>query len=268
MATSPLVSIIIPCYNDGKHLEQAIQSVRDQSFTDYEVIIVDDGSTDAYTLQYLGQLSHWATVLHQPNAGPCVARHNGIQQARGKYLFFLDSDNRVLDTYISQGVAIMEADEKVGVVYADMQYCGTLSHIRSSQEFNIQRHVVINSIDICTVVRKSAYEDVGGFDMYLSKLGLEDWEIWFTFYEKGWKLHYIPQALFEYRVHDVSRTQMVANKNLDTIMPYVYRKHIALVTQCYSDLYYERNQLKTSINTRIGDVILTPYRLVKKLFKG
>lgn len=268
MNDTPLVSVIIPCYNAGKLLEEAIGSLRKQNYPHYEVIIVDDGSSDTFTLEYLRELSGWATVIYQENAGPCVARHNGILRSAGQYLFFLDSDNKVRDTYISKGVAAMELDSTVGVVYADFQYCGAMSHIRRSGEFDIEQLVIINMIDICSVVRRSAYDDVGGFDMYLSRLGLEDWEIWFTFYEKGWKFHYLPEPLFDYRVHDVSRTQTVANKNLDTIIPYVHRKHIETVAKCYTSLYYQRNQLQTSLNTRIGDAILTPYRFFKRLFKG
>ncbi len=268
MNDTPLVSVIIPCYNAGKLLEEAIGSLRKQNYPNYEVIIVDDGSSDTFTLEYLRELSGWATVIHQENAGPCVARHNGILRSAGKYLFFLDSDNMVRDTYIALGVTAMEQDSAIGVVYADMQYCGTQNTIRRSMPFDIERLIIINSIDICSLVRRLAYDDVGGFDMYLSRLGLEDWEIWFTFYERGWKFHYLPQPLFDYRVHDVSRTQTVANKNLDTIIPYVHRKHIETVAKCYTSVYYERKRLQTSLNTRIGNAILTPYRVLKKLFKG
>ncbi|MBS1622441.1 MAG: glycosyltransferase [Bacteroidetes bacterium] len=267
MDNSPLVSVIIPCYNGGTHLQLAVDSLRKQTYSNYEVIIVDDGSTDPSTLEYLQQLSGWATVIHQANAGPCVARHNGIMRSTGQYLFFLDSDNMVRDTYISKGVAAMEQDSTIGVVYSDFKYCGAADHVRRNGSFDIQKLVIINPIDICSVVRRSAYDDVGGFDMYLSRLGLEDWEIWFTFYERGWKFHYLPEPLFDYRVHEISRTQTVANKNLDVIVPYIHRKHIHTIIKCYTELYYERNQLKTSLNTRIGDALLTPYRLLKGLWK-
>ncbi len=263
----PLVSIIMPCFNHGAYIMEALDTVRQQSYRHYEVIIVNDGSTDTATLEILSNLSAEVTVIHQQNAGPSVARHNGIQQARGKYLFFLDSDNKVRDGYISQGVQVMEANHKVGVVYSDGLTFGAGEARKVSGEFDVAAIIFANPIDLCSVVRRETYDATGGFDTYLSRLGLEDWDFWFGVYESGWQFHYIPEILYEYRVLEASRTQLVANKNLDRIISHIYQKHAALVYLHYQQLYYENRQLKGSIDKHIGGAILTPYRVVKKLFK-
>jgi len=262
----PLVSIIMPCYNHGAYLMEALESVKKQSYPNYEIILINDGSTDTETLALLDKLSDEATVIHQENAGPSVARHRGIQEAKGKYLFFLDSDNRVKSEYIGKGVAIMEANPKIGIVYSDAEVLGGNRRITKSA-FNIYLLVFANNMDLCSVMRKQAYDDTPGFDSYLSKLGLEDWELWFSLYDAGWQFHYIPEVLFDYRVADESRTHQVANKNIDKIVSHIYQKHSKLIFEKYSDLYYENKQRKESIDTRIGGIVLTPYRFLKRLFR-
>lgn len=263
----PLVSIIIPCYNHGEFLIEALDSIKSQSYANYEVIVVDDGSTDPLTKDVLNTATGQIKVIYQANAGPSVARNTGIQASKGKYLFFLDSDNLVRNAYISKGVAVMEADPTIGVVYSDAQIFGAVNERKISGEFNINLIIFANPIDLCSVIRRKTYDDAGGFDGYLSKLGLEDWDFWFSVYSSGWKFHYLPEILFEYRATEASRTVQVANKNLPKIISYILQKHSGLVVDRYTHLYYENKQLKTSIDFRIGELILKPYRFLKNLLK-
>jgi glycosyltransferase involved in cell wall biosynthesis len=257
----------MPCYNHGEYLVEALDSIKKQSYPNYEIIIVDDGTTDTSTLELLNKTSEYATVIHQNNAGPSVARDTGIRKSSGRYLFFLDSDNRVGSQYISKGVEVMEANPKVGVVYSDALIFGAVNERKVSGEFDMDSMVFANPIDICSVMRRQTYDDAGGFDAYLSKLGLEDWEFWFSVYSSGWQFHYLPEILFEYRAADASRTVQVANKNLGKIISHIFQKHSGLVMERYKFLYYENKELKTSIDNRIGRVILKPYRFLKSLIK-
>jgi glycosyltransferase involved in cell wall biosynthesis len=135
----PLVSIIMPCYNHGEYLVEALDSIKKQSYPNYEIIIVDDGTTDTSTLELLNKTSEYATVIHQDNAGPSVARDTGIRKSSGKYLFFLDSDNRVGSQYISKGVEVMEANPKVGVVYSGFyRFCKSDRYLQCNEKTDLR----------------------------------------------------------------------------------------------------------------------------------
>lgn len=89
----PFFSVIVPCYNSGIYLRDAIESIRCQTFKDYEIILVNDGSTDQTTLEIIETLEKSITVIHQTNQGQGFARNQAIERAQGEFLAFLDSDD-------------------------------------------------------------------------------------------------------------------------------------------------------------------------------
>ena len=110
----PLISIVIPCYNSGIYITEAVTSVKESSFTNYEIIIVDDGSSDLHTLSVLRQLEHQkCKLIVQANGGPAAARNSGVRVAKGEYLFFLDSDNKIHPEYLEKSVKIMMRSDEV-----------------------------------------------------------------------------------------------------------------------------------------------------------
>ena len=119
------VSVIMPCYNDGAFIEESVASVRGQTYSNTELIIIDDGSDDAHTLKILEQFKRdGVTVLHTDHLRPAGARNAGIRAATGKYILPLDSDDTIEPAYIEQAVAVMEKDETVGVVYCHADLFG------------------------------------------------------------------------------------------------------------------------------------------------
>lgn len=110
----PLVSIIIPCYNQGHFLAEAIESALSQDYTNIEVTIIDDGSTD-YTRDVAAQFD--VSYIHQNNAGLSAARNKGIEYSGGKYLLFLDSDDRLVAGAITKSVECMEQNQNYGFVF-------------------------------------------------------------------------------------------------------------------------------------------------------
>ena len=105
----PRVSIVIPCYNQGEYIGDALESVSAQTFTDLETIIIDDGSTDAKTRDVLSQVPNSvATVVRKPNGGLAAARNSGIERASGEYILPLDADDKIAPTCVEESVAAME----------------------------------------------------------------------------------------------------------------------------------------------------------------
>jgi glycosyltransferase involved in cell wall biosynthesis len=225
----PKVSIIIPCFNSGKFIGEAMHSVDlcdSKEMT--EVIIVDDGSTDNDTLVLLQAYRQaGVTVLRQDNGGPAAARNLGIANAKGNYLFFLDSDNKIRKDYISNAVRYMEADNKIGVVYGRPAFFGDAEDIRfHSQAFDMSKILVDNYIDMCALVRKSMLDSIGNFDENRIIIGHEDWELWLRAGWAEWKFYFIDKVSFDYRVRNDSLiTQVNGEYKIGLMKQYVYSKH-------------------------------------------
>jgi glycosyltransferase involved in cell wall biosynthesis len=100
----PKVSVIIPCFNQGEYVDQAVDSVLKQSFQDFEIVIVNDGSTDPFTISHLQNYSRQkTTVVHTDNQGLAAARNNGIRQAKSEYILPLDADDKIGATFLEKG---------------------------------------------------------------------------------------------------------------------------------------------------------------------
>ncbi|MGL5195420.1 MAG: glycosyltransferase family A protein, partial [Chroococcales cyanobacterium] len=116
------VSVIIPCYNQGEFVLEAIASVESCQDPVYEILIVNDGSTSPVTQKVLTYLEKKGyQVIHQSNQGLAAARNTGIKKAQGRYILPLDADNKIKPDYITEAVAILDEHPEVGVVYGNAE---------------------------------------------------------------------------------------------------------------------------------------------------
>lgn len=238
----PTTSIIIPCYNSGQYLLEAIESIEESYPKDfYEIIIINDGSSDSYTINLLQDLENKKyTVIHQENKGPSSARNVGVRNAKGKYLFFLDSDNKVERAYLEKATHILNANDNIGVVYANPIFFGNnliLNRHFQPQLFNTYTLLLSNYIDMCSVVRKSCIDSVGGFDEDL--VGHEDWELWIRIAKAGWDFFHINEALYYYRISEGSLTTIVDSEKDQIRLKYIYGKHHDLINKSITELVAE-----------------------------
>ena len=129
MNGEPLVSVIIPVFNQGEYLHEAIDSVFAQEYSNFEIIVINDGSTDEYTIDILKNLKsiYKLRVINTANLGVVHARNIGIKECRGEYILPLDSDDKIGKEYITQAVDILTADKNVGIVYARAKYFGVVN---------------------------------------------------------------------------------------------------------------------------------------------
>ena len=116
--TGPLVSVVIPAYNSGKFVAQAVESVLAQTYAPFEIIVVDDGSTDE-TKDVLGRFNGQINYIHQANSGPSAARNAGIRVARGAYICFLDADDLWTPDRLAVQMAFMQANHSIGLLFSD-----------------------------------------------------------------------------------------------------------------------------------------------------
>ncbi len=200
----PLVSVIIPTYQRAAVLGEAIESVLAQTFTDYELIVVDDGSTDG-TLQVVEKYKEKITFLHQPNRGVSAARNLGIQHSRGQLIAFLDSDDLWLPDKLSNQVPLFQA-QAVGLVFGDIRFFSgkTIQRKTSFDLYPPRRGKIFgdlfarNFIPASTVVvRKACLETTGLFEREFEPC--EDYHLWMRILQH-WEADFCPQPAALYRV--------------------------------------------------------------------
>ena len=238
------ISVIIPCFNHGDFLSEAIASVTAMARRDIELIVVDDGSTDQLTLQKLQAVENTGVrVIRQENKGPAEARNVAIRNSSGLYILPLDADNRLRPAYVQHGVRILDRNPRVGVVFGDAQYIG----IRGGRWYMgpLDRNRILhgNHIDACAVYRRTIWEQNGGYDTAFLLRGLEDWDFWLTTLENGWEFEYVREILFEYRVNECSmNTRALRFKPQATDL--IARKHALLYREAFLRLKEERESFK------------------------
>lgn len=235
------ISIIIPCYNTNPaYLEEAIESVYASVGKNvYEIIVIDDGSDNRQTLDLLATLGEKnITVLVQQNKGPAAARNTGVKHADADFIFFLDSDNKILPGYIDEGLKTLRENTKACVAYGNPVFIGdSTARNFKTRAFDINSILLENYIDTCSVTRKSAWELVGGMDEASELIGYEDWEFWIHLYKKGCEFIYLDKAMFEYRVEEKSLMGRLPNESFLKAIEYIFKKHWDLIYQQYYHLF-------------------------------
>jgi glycosyltransferase involved in cell wall biosynthesis len=264
----PLVSFIIPYFNAGVTIQETIDSIFNQSYSNFDVWLINDGSTDFFSIEKLKDFegNNKIHILHQDNSGPSVARNNAIKLSHAEFILPLDADDKVLKNTIYNSIIEFNEDSQLGIVYGDLEYFGEDNFIKNQIEFVFQNQLLWNQIAICCLIKKNVFTTVGYYDEELSILGLEDWEYWIRVGKSKWKFKKINEIQFQIRVTKSSRTYEVANKNLKNIKEIVVKKHHEIFLKEYSNLFYEKKMLLETPDYRIGHFILRPLRFIKKIF--
>jgi glycosyltransferase involved in cell wall biosynthesis len=202
----PRVSIVIPCFNAGRLLVEAVETALAQTHADTEVVIVDDGSTDAETVRLLRD-SQWprTRIIAQSNAGPAVARNVAITEATGEYILPLDADDKIAPTYVEKALAAMEKQPEVGIVYCKAMKFGAEDGPWGLPVYTLRELVIDNVIFVTSLFRKEDWSRVGGFNEKL-RYGVEDYEFWVKIVNLGRQVIQLDEYLFFYRIQPQSRT--------------------------------------------------------------
>jgi len=248
-SSTPAVSVIIPTYNVEGYIRETLESVLNQEFKDYEVIAVDDGSTDD-TVRILKQYAGRIRIVRQRNSGgPARPRNAGIAEARGRYIVIFDSDDLMLPHKLGMAVSLFERKPEVGMVFTDFLMCdeqGTrmpgcfldkyhrfrgISRIRIDPDlFVLQGRDVFDGLFYENFVGTSGVsiprhviESLGGFDEDLSRGGLDDRDMWFRI-SRRYDVGFIDRPCHVYRV----RKGSVSKRTLESIQGRikVFQRHI------------------------------------------
>jgi glycosyltransferase involved in cell wall biosynthesis len=201
--TEVIASVVVTAHNYGRYVAEAIESALAQTGPTTEVVVVDDGSTDD-TPEVVERYADRVVVHRQHNQGVSVARNVGARLARGRYVAFLDADNRLRAPFVERCVAALEADPDAGFAYTQLAYFGNRDRVTDLAPFDHQRLLDHNEIDACALVRRHLLLEYGFDEGH--RTHLEDWDLWLTFVAAGWRGVLVDEPLVEYRWHNSNAT--------------------------------------------------------------
>jgi len=235
----PKVSVIIPCYNQGMFLDEAVESVLAQTFDDLEIIIVNDGSDDIQTIEQCDSYDDSRIkVLTTTNQGLAAARNNGISQADGKYILPLDSDDKIASEYVSEAVRTLESDSQTGIVYCQAKLFGAVEGDWKLPEYSLHEMLRDNIIFCTAMFRKSDWQTVGGFDAGMI-YGWEDYDFWLSLIEKELKVHQLKGRYFYYRFASDSMVRSKEKSQKIEMFKRIFHRHQKLFSD-HIDIWLEQ----------------------------
>ncbi|MGY5355745.1 glycosyltransferase family 2 protein [Wenyingzhuangia sp. IMCC45467] len=247
----PIVSIIIPCFNQEKYIAECLDSVLNQSYTDLECIVINDGSTDNSLLivsEYIQKDSR-VKVVSQENQGLSNSRNNGIKIAKGEFILPLDADDMIGSTYVEDAIGFFKENTNYSVVYCNARYFGKKEDVMDLKKYSYKQLLKENCIFCSAFFKKSEYNTTKGYDPNLI-YGYEDWEFWIQLLNEKSKVHKIEKELFYYRQTENSMISFTKDPfKVNFTMNCIYQKH----SETYGDIFFKGKLLNAMdiVNTMI-----------------
>lgn len=281
---SKTISVIIPAYNAEKFLAQTLESVLVQTFRDFEVIVVDDGSGDR-TAEIARSFGPPVCCLTKKNGGVAIARNTGIEQATGKYLAFLDADDLWAPTKLEKQLTLLERRQEVGLCFTGMyRVTATLQVISNVPAHDYLDFCEALLLHLCVVtgscssamLRRELVRRIGGFDPQFSTCA--DWEYWLRL-SRITTFAPVPEPLVKYRVTPGSMSSNLAlvEQEIFAVLDQFFgarpsERYLKLKNHCYSNHwmiiagdYLHAGQTKESLRCLARGVNLYPPNIVRPL---
>lgn len=210
MNQTPLVSVVIPCYNHAQFVQETIQSVIDQDYENIELIIIDDGSKDN-SVEVIEKMKPACEARfkrfefrHRSNKGLSITLNEALEWCEGSYYFPLASDDIIYASIISKEVSLLEKRKECGMCHAHAESIYSKPNVEDDStylhEFTFEQLINKNMIYAPTVmIRMSILKMLGGFD---ESLYMEDWDMWLRILDAGYKIAFVNEILAFYRQHE------------------------------------------------------------------
>lgn len=269
------ISIIVPCCNQGAYIAETLDSVIAQTFTDWECVVVNDGSTDNSELvaREYARKDPRIRYYEIENSGVSVARNKAVEWSSGEFILPLDSDDVIGKDYLELAMRAFEENPDLTIVYCKAQLFGAQHGVWKLAEYRYELLLKDNMIFCSAFYRRRDFDRVGGYDENM-KFGLEDWEFWIHLLDYDSQICVIPKVCFYYRIKEVSRNADILkelNKRrqmYDIIFLKHYKKYVGELNPL--KLYYNyvgiADQYRTSKEYKLGRRILKPFVFLRKIF--
>lgn len=264
MITKPLVSIVVPCYNQAQFLDECLQSVFNQKYSFWECLIINDGSTD--NTKEISE--NWITkdnrfkYFEKVNGGISSARNYGIERAMGEWILPLDADDKISSEYCSNAACYFDKPS-TKVIYGQAKKFGLVAGEWYLPKFSVERLAVENLIYCSAFFRKEDWIKLGGYDENMVE-GLEDWEFWINLLknETAESVIFITDVCFFYRIKSVSRSTEAVQSE-ENLRIYIVRKHPEFYSKAVKSIAF-RNEALEKINSRLVNRIISKVILFRR----
>ena len=188
------VSVVVPCFNSARWLPETVACLEAQTLADFEVVLVDDGSTDG-TGALVERLAAAKPSLvtrtpRQANGGLASARNLGIRHAAGRYILPLDADDLLTEDFLERCAAELDEHPDVDVVYTERLEFGTVERLVRPGPFALEQLRYFNRISYASMYRRRLWDDVGGYRTNVS--GFDDWDLWVAAAARGCRGRFVP----------------------------------------------------------------------------
>lgn len=225
----PEISVISACYNHGKFIGEMLESVLQQTFRNFEVIVVNDGSTDD-TFEILQRINHEKVkIIHSSNQGPSVARNLAIENARAPLIMNLDADDKIAPDLLEKAYNVFCSHPDAGIVYCDAICFGAKTGKFEIGDYSLENMLYDNRIISQAFFKKEDWKKVGGYSTEFI-FNLEDWDFWLLIIEIGRGVYKIPEGLVFYRTYKnpyesrSGRMKKDRNKTFQSLLT-IYNRH-------------------------------------------
>jgi len=226
---NPKIPVIIACYNYARYLPEAVESVIRQTCQDFEIIIVNDGSTD--NSREVGEAlirkypKHQISLMNQPNKGLATARNVGIKNSKGDYILPLDADDKLDPTALQKMSRLLDTSPSVCIAYSWIRRFGDSNEVVRFQEYSfgaLKRFGMF--INCSSMFRRHSWEVCGGYNPNM-RWGWEDYEFWLNCGKHGFYGRLIPESLVTVRTHERQMTTKITRKHLGELIAQVKKNH-------------------------------------------
>lgn len=241
---TPTISVVIPCYNQAKYLPETLDSLLKQSFTNWEGIIVNDGSpdnTEEIAQSYLEKDTRFRYIV-KVNGGLSSARNCGINSAKGEYILPLDSDDILEPTYLEKALSVFQEVPETTIVYCLGNYFGVKEGFWDLHYEGYEKLLLGNSIFCSSLFRKSDWVRICGYDENM-RFGYEDWDFYIRLLNEQSIVSQIPEVLFNYRTKEVSMLTECDQNRMTEMHNYIYTKNIEKYTPYFGSAIYSLSEM-------------------------
>lgn len=276
----PKISIIIPVYNGAKFLDKTIQSVLAQTFADWELIIIDDQSTDnsrdiIKSLESSDQRIH-SVFLEKNSGGPAIPKNIGLESAKGEFIAFLDQDDVWLPEKLEKQFGLFEFSNKpkLELVSCFVNIRDKEGKLLSQHNKNYRNDIVKHLTKInflmtssCIMVKREVFKKVGVFDSQF-KVN-DDWDMWLRIAEAGWAFDFVPEYLVNYISHGDNVSLKILNEGVDLEFLLVANKHqqsfLKYGPEVIGYYFFRKKHYKLSRKYYIRSIFSTRISFVQKI---